>query len=371
MKLSPWPLLFFLASSALARTPPPKQVIAYVFVKDAVIDPSEIAAEQLTRINYAFANIQNGRMLEGFQNDAQNFAALVSLKSRNPALQILVSVGGWTWSGAFSAMALTSQSRAVFIDSVVVFVRKHNLDGLDIDWEYPGLPGIGNPYQPEDGGNYTALLKELRARFRREERNLHRTLLLSVATGASEAFLAHTQMRAVARYVDTVNLMSYDYYEPTDDKVAGHHAPLFTNPADPKHVSAGASVSAYLAAGVPARKLVLGVPFYGHAWAHVPPTNFGLYQAGGPTNLPSDYRTLIPFLQPSSGYVRHWDALASVPFLYNPDTATFISYEDPESITQKCRFVRSKHLAGMMFWDYEGDAAGVLLTTIHNALNGR
>jgi chitinase len=369
-------LLLFLPWIALAAAAPPKQVtpkqiIGYVFAKDALINPADISAEQLTRINYAFSNIQNGQIVEGFSNDAQNYATLVSLKTRNPALQILTSVGGWTWSGRFSDIALTKASRAVFIDSVVAFIRKYQLDGLDIDWEYPGMTGIGNPFRPQDKQHYTALLKELRKRFGREEQELHRPLLLSVATGASAEFLAHTQMRKVGKYVDTVNLMSYDYYEPDADKVAGHHAPLFTNPADPKHVSGQDSVTAYLAAGVPARKIVLGVPFYGHAWAQVSSTNFGLYQSGVPAHIPTDYRDLLPLLQPDSGYVCHWDAQAAVPFLYNPGAATFVSYEDPQSLAAKCQFVLAHHLGGIMFWDYEGDAASALLTSIHNGLAGR
>ena len=268
-------------------------------------------------------------------------------------------------------MALTTESRTKFIDSVVEFLGKYKLDGLDIDWEYPGSIGNGNPFRPEDKQNFTALLKELRSRFDHEKQRLHRPLLLSIATGASTEFLAHTEMDKVAHYVDTVNLMSYDYYEPTDDKIAGHHAPLFTNPADPKHVSVDASVTAYLASGVPARKLVVGVPFYGHAWSHVSPDNFGLYQPGQSSDIPSEYNALLPFLQPASGYVRHWDAQASVPFLYNAGNGTFISYEDPESLRAKCRFVLDKHLAGIMFWDYEGDAEGALLTSISGALSQR
>jgi chitinase len=362
-------LLLFLPWITLAAPAPPKQVIGYVFAKDAVLNQADIAAEQLTRINYAFSNIENGRIVEGFSHDAENYSVLVSLKARNPALQILTSVGGWTWSGRFSDMTLTKASRAHFIDSVVEFVRKYQLDGLDIDWEYPGMVGNGNPFRPEDKQHYTALLKELRTRFRREGRVLHRPLLLSVATGASSEFLAHTEMRKVSRYVDTVNLMSYDYYEPDSDKITGHHAPLFTSAADPKRVSADASLKAYRAAGVPERKLVLGVPFYGHAWAHVPPTNFGLYQPGAAgVNLPSGYRDLVPLLQPASGYVRHWDEQASVPFLYNPANGTFISYEDPESLVAKCRFVIVHHLAGIMFWDYESDAGSGLLQSIYNAL---
>ncbi len=343
-----------------------KAVIAYVFVKDRVLSPDEIAAGKLTRINYAFANIQDGEIAEGFAHDGENFAILAGLKVRNPHLQVLVSVGGWTWSGGFSDMSLTAASRQKFIESAVRFVNKYSLDGLDIDWEYPGLSGIGNPNRPEDKDNYTALLHELRVRFDHEEQHLGKHLYTSIATGASLDFLAHTDMRNAARYVDTVNLMAYDYYEPSSDALTGHHAPLFTNPADPKAVSADASVKAYVAAGVPSAKLVLGVPFYGHAWSAVNDVSHGLFQAAKPASVPASYRDIPALI--AAGYVRYWDPVSSAPYLYNPATRIFVSFEDPESVALKAKYVLHHHLRGIMFWEYAGDSNGELLDSINAAL---
>jgi chitinase len=356
-------LLFFAVASARDGAAP--EVIAYVFVMDRALQAGEIAAEKLTRINYAFANLKNGEMVEGFQHDADNFATLNSLKSRNRHLQVLVSVGGWTWSGGFSDMARTVETRRKFIASAVAFLDKYRLDGIDIDWEYPGLPGIGNPFRAEDRENYTALLKELRQQLDVEEKVWKRPLITSVAAGASAEFLDHTQMGIVARYVNTVNLMSYDYYEPSSSTITGHHAPLFTNPADPKAISADASLRAFLAAGVPAQKLVLGVPFYGHAWSGVGPASNGLFQPGKPANIPANYNQIVKLLK--AGYLRYWDKTSSAPYLYNPVTRTFISYEDPESVRLKARYVLQHKLGGIMFWDYHGDSDGALLNAIHAA----
>ncbi|WP_433982858.1 glycosyl hydrolase family 18 protein [Tunturiibacter empetritectus] len=125
----------------------------------------------MTRINYAFADLQNGKIVEGFAHDAENFAALNALKHANPSLTVLVSIGGWTWSGNFSDMSLTRQRRKIFIESAVQFIEKYELDGLDIDWEYPGMSGDNHRFRPEDKQNYTLLLKELRTRFNHEEEN--------------------------------------------------------------------------------------------------------------------------------------------------------------------------------------------------------
>jgi len=355
-----------MSSAAWGETRP--QVIAYVFPKGRVVAASEIKAEKLTRINYAFANIANGQIVEGDSVDAANYAMMHTLKQRNASLDVMVSVGGWLWSGQFSDVVLTPASRARFIDSVVVFLRKYQLDGLDIDWEYPGLVGAGNKFRPEDKQNFTALLRELRQRFDREQGTTHRRLLLSIAAGGSDEYLSHTEMGEDARYLDTINLMAYDYYEPDDGGRTGNHAPLYVDPVDPKKVSADGSVRAMEAVGVPAGKIVLGVPFYGHVWGKVPATNHGLFQTGGP--VPKAYAgyDVITSSMIGHGFTRYWDDAAKAPYLYNAAQHEFVSYEDPQSLRVKGAYVRKQGLAGVMFWEYFSDPSGVLLTTVDDSL---
>lgn len=357
-----------LSSTAHAKTDK-YAIAAYVFPRNMVLTSDQVAAKKLTRINFAFANINQGQIVEGDPSDAANLAILVGLKKENPDLTVLVSVGGWLWSGRFSDVALTPASRARFIDSVADFITRYKLDGLDIDWEYPAMAGAaGNVFRPEDKKNYTLLLKELRERFKKMQKPLHRHLYITIAAGASTEFLDHTEMDKVQKYVDTVNLMAYDYYEPEDDKITGNHAPLFVDPADPKGISSDKSVQQFEAAGVPAEKIVLGVPFYGHVWGHVAATNNGLFQPGDP--VPNAYSTYGKLTQDitSHGFTRYWDAKASVPYLYNSQKQIFVSYEDPESLALKCKYVIDHHLAGMMFWEYGSDPSGKLLDAIDRGL---
>ena len=343
-------------------------IVAYVFPRDNPLRQGEIEAQKLTRINYAFANIKGGRIVNGFAHDDQNLASLVALKQENPSLTVLVSVGGWLWSGAFSDMSRTQRGRALFISSVVDFVGRQQLDGLDIDWEYPGMPGAENHFRAEDMQNYTRLLKELRSRFNKLEKQLHRPLYVTIATGASSEFLSHTEMKKVKKYVDTVNLMAYDYYQPDSDAITGHHAPLYTNPADPKKISDDNSVQEYEKAGVPASKIVLGVPFYGHVWGQVPATNDGLFQPG--KEIPHGNASYGdgPEAMLKNGFIRYWDPVAAAPYLYNAEKQIFFSYDDPESLALKCKYVRAHKLKGIMFWDYESDTTGALLNAVNDGL---
>ncbi len=355
-------------SFGAARTPVKLEVTGYVFARGNPLTPGQVDAKYLTRINYAFANIKDGRLVLGAPVDAQNLAQLTALRNVNPRLTVLVSAGGWLWSQNFSDMALTAQSRRVFEDSAMEFLAQYDLDGLDIDWEYPGLPGAGHPYRAEDKQNFTALLQELRGRFDAESKRTGRRLYLTVAMGAGDDVIAHTEMRKVAQYVDTVNLMTYDYYEAGSDPTTGHHAPLFADPADPKKASSDETVRDYEKAGVPAEKILLGVPFYGRAWGEVADRNHGLFQPGKTVAGFNGQYSAISASLLGQGFTRYWDDMAKAPYLYNADKHIFVSYEDPESLAAKCKYVREHKLGGVMFWEYFGDSEQKLLQAIDQGL---
>jgi len=345
-----------------------KVVLAYVFVENNLVQPEQIAAQKLTHINYAFADIENGVIKKGFVHDEQNFAVLNSLKKQNPHLKVLISVGGWTWSGNFSDTALTEESRSKFAKSAVEFVRKYKLDGIDIDWEYPGLPGIGNPHRPEDKENFTLLLKALREELDRYQVEDNKHYLTTVAAGAADEFVEATDMGEAARYLDFVNLMTYDFYVAEADPITGHHTCLYTNPKAPKDISTHHAVQNFIRAGVPSDKIVIGSAFYGQAWGEVDSKNNGLFQPGKPAAINSSYRSIRTELEGNYGFKRYWDDVARAPYLYSHSRRIFISYDDPVSVKLKCNYVLDNKLGGIMFWEYYGDYQNELLSIMAEML---
>lgn len=361
--------LILSACFGLAAPPPAAPIITgYLFPRGAALVPGKLALKNLDRINYAFARTGKGRIETDSDADARNFALLNDLKRENPSLTILISVGGWSGSRGFSDIALTTASRRRFIESVIEFLRLYRLDGLDVDWEYPASTGAGNRYRPADKHNFTLLVKELREQFSLEEKKTHNKLYLTIAAGASDEYLSNTEMAEVAKYVDTVNLMTYDYSEPGVDPLTGHNAPLYANPADARRVSSDQTVEAFEKAGVPPEKILLGVPFYGRIWSGVDATNHGLFQPGkvAPQQY-APYRIISGMLK--EGFVRYWDAASQVPYLYNPAKRIFVSYDDPASMAAKARYARSRHLGGIMFWESTDDPEGTLLGALRAGLN--
>ena len=349
---------------------PKAAIIGYVFPQERLLAPDEVDAAKLTHINYAFANVKDGRLVEGFAHDAENLRVLTGLRARNPELRVLVSVGGWTWSKGFSDAALTAESRRRFCESAVAYLKRHDLDGLDVDWEYPGLPGDNNPYRPEDRANFTALMTDLRAHLDAAATGSDKHYLLTFAAGAFPDYLAHAAMNEVAGVVDFVNLMTYDFRVPGAEPEAGHNANLLAHPKDASGSSADRAVRDFLAAGVPARKLVLGVPFYGRAW-EVQGDYGPLYVPGkAAKGFGSGRYSALRELPTQPGWLRLWDDAAQAPWLWNPEKKLFVSYEDPRSLRLKCALVRERGLGGVMFWEYSEDGGGELLRTLYEELIG-
>jgi chitinase len=182
--------------------------------------------------------------------------------------------------------------------------------------------------------------------------------------------LRHLEPAELARVLDFINVMTYDYH--SGDTIAHFNSPLRAISGDPVPLwNIEASLRGFLAAGVPAARLVVGAPFYGRGYGGVAPANGGLLQRGTEAAAGEwrsvDYRVLVQRQPEQHGFTRHWQPEAQVPWLYNPRTRVFLSYDDPQSIAAKAGYVREQGLGGIMFWELGGDN-GELLQAIQDGL---
>ena len=359
---------------------------------------SRVRGEKITHINYAFSNISpEGECIHG-DIDADtirffggnksvngetdpidglrgNFRQLMLLKEKYPELKVLISIGGWTWSEHFSDAALTETSRVRFVQSCLdLYLVRYGeaFDGVDIDWEYPVSGGL-YPGRPEDTHNLTLLLQEFRSQMDALQKTTGRPYLLTLAGPAAPDTIGNFELGEIQNTLDWINLMTYDFHVASEPET-GLLSPLYGSPRDPDPVSrdsynADAAVKAYLAAGVPAKKIVLGIPFYGRAWKDT--LGNGLFEpAGGPAMGQDEpgYMSYTEIVQgPLKTYQRYWEENAKVPWLHDMDDGVFISYEDAESIGWKVQYIRDKGLGGAMVWELGLDG-GLLIGPLGDGL---
>ena len=333
--------------------------------------PPVIHPEKLTHLNVAFAHIdKTSHVFLDSAATGKSLRELQALKTRNPQLKIILSVGGWQAEG-FCDAALTDSSRHVFADSVAKLLREYSLDGIDVDWEYPGHGVAGIKFRPEDKQNFTRLLQVLRetldAQSVAQKRTGGNPYLLTIAAADREYF-DYTEMDKVHVYLDWINLMSYDFFNSLTT-TTGHHAGLYRSEhALPRDRNADSAVTQYLVAGVPADKIVLGVAFYGRGFAGVTARNKGVNQPYEHFEGEHTYRELVEKLIGKQGFVRYWDARAQAPYLWNDTSRVFITYDDPQSIAIKARYVLQHRLGGIMFWELSQDHDDELLDTVARGL---
>ncbi len=344
-------------------------IIAYVGGFRGIAEIDSLDPSKLSHINYAFVDVKDNRAwLHNLSTDTINFRRLNELKKRNKDLKLLISMGGWTWSKNFSDAVLTDTSTHAFAYSCIDIVADYNLDGVDIDWEYPGLKGDNNKFRPEDKQGYTRLFKELREGLDSLEKITHKKYFVTTAVGAHQNYIEHTEMDKVAKYVDFVNLMSYDYAGPRNT-ISSHHTNLYTSSSDTAQESTDESVKAFIAAGVPADKLVVGLGFYGKGWEMESTDNNGLYRKTVKPVRAGGFDLLKDSLENKNGYIKYWDDVAKAPYLFNAATKHFITYDDERSIREKCEYIKKHGLAGAMFWEYADDKKEILLDVIDDAFD--
>ena len=363
--------LIFVVSILSCTSPSPDKgvkIMAYYFPHPGNFNTEALPLYKLTHIIFSFTEVIDNEMKFVNDSDGLMLKKLVQEKKNHPKLEVMIACGGWGGSGGFSEMSRTTGNREKFVESVVRFLKEYNLDGLDIDWEYPGMPGIGNPYIPEDKENFTALMQELRKGLDK----IGKDQVLTFAVAGWEEFFNHVELNKVMPSVTYMNVMSYDLAG-GDDSFTSHHTNLGWvkmediegTPAATKILEEGDSTKPYsaekiisycMAKGVNPGQIVIGGAFYGKGWQGVPPENNGLYQLNrGPWAERNSYATIREKREDANGFVRHWDPIAKAPFLYNPTDSIFVSYEDTVSIRYKTEYAIKTGLGGIMFWSLGSD----------------
>ncbi len=363
-------ILTVVSISCHRRQPDEKgtQIMAYYYTRWNNFHPETLPLDKLTHIIFSFTEVIDGEMKFPEDTLGMMLKRLVKERKNHPKLKVMVACGGWAGSKGFSDMAMTDEGRKKFVESVLKFIKEYDIDGLDIDWEYPGLPGDDNPYSPADKENFTKLMCELKTGMN----TICDYLVLTWASAGWERAFDYIELDKVMQCVNYVNVMSYDLAG-GGDPYTSHHTNLGLikmediqgTPAAAKMIEEGDStkpfstekiVTMLIEKGVNPSQIVIGSNFSGRAWQGVPPENNGLYQLNrGRAILRAGYSAIRESMEDKNGFTRFWDPVAKAPYLYNAKDSLFITYDDTMSVRLKTKYVAEKSLGGIMFWQLGAD----------------
>jgi chitinase len=329
-------------------------VIGYFAGPSTALDSFPI--QKLTHLIFSFCHLKAGKLSVDSKADSACIQKMVSFKQIYPSIKIILSLGGWGGCKDCSATFATRKGRNRFARSVKEINQYFQTDGIDLDWEYPAIPGYpGHPYSRADKKNFTALVKALR-------RQLGTKHELSFAAGGFDLFIdSSVEWKKVMKRVDKVNIMSYDLVHGAS-KVSGHHTPLYSTPQQKE--SGDNAVRRLVQLGVPAHKIILGAAFYARMFEVSDTNSQGLYR---PAHFYRgiSYRRLYDTVSATNGFVQYWDPVANAPYAFNAQRKMQVTYDDSLSIARKTEYVIKKGLGGIMFWQLMDDkGSGGLLDVI-------
>lgn len=399
-------ILFLLSFLSFAQNQTCKEVIGYYpnwqwYDRNKLVSPSSLDYTKYSIINYSFfdvapnGNIQitdpwaDKNLLLGpinwavapagydtgydfgnpaYHHSGQKFSEICHSND----VKLLPSIGGWTLSNNFSAIAADPIKRQTFANSCVELIDAFGFDGIDLDWEYPGyLPHNGTS---QDKVNFTLLLQDVRTAIDNYGVNNNKTMILTAAVGASEARMLDVEWNNVSVILDAINLMSYDFFGAWDVQ-SNHNSPMFSpSQGDPTFNLSSAVDKLINFYNVDPNKINAGVAFYGRSskTSGTPMlfgTNNGLVDN---VTYSEDEGSPLYYniLKNMHLFEYNWDNQAKVPYLTGSNGLnTFVSYDDERSIGLKAEFIIDNNLRGAIIWEITGDyiestpGSGVILGT--------
>ncbi|MGN9792685.1 glycosyl hydrolase family 18 protein [Streptomyces sp. OZ13] len=342
------------------------------------------SASKITHINYAFGNVSGGKCTIGdayadydkaYTADQSvdgkadtwdqplrgNFNQLRKLKAQYPHIKVLWSFGGWTWSGGFGQAV---QNPAAFAQSCYDLVEDPRwadvFDGIDLDWEYPNACGLS--CDTSGPAAFKNMMQAMRTKF--GANNLVTAAVTADASSGGKIDAA--DYGGAAQYLDWYNVMTYDFFGAWAAKgPTAPHSPLTSYPGIPQAgFNSAEAIAKFKAKGVPAKKLLLGIGFYGRGWTGVTQSAPGGTATGPAAGTYEqgieDYKVLRNSC-PATGTIAGT--------AYAHCGTNWWSYDTPATVTSKMNWANNQGLGGAFFWEFSGDTSnGELVGAINSGL---
>lgn len=294
-------------------------------------------------------------------------ASIRGLMDTAPEPLVILGVGGYANSSSFSTVAGDPAARARFASSCVALVAEYGFDGLQVEWSQPVLGAFPEfDGQPDDWANYERLLASTRS----ELDSIRDGLLLTIVGPADLTFTPSEELTAAVDQVDIVTLVTYDLSGPWS-ALTELTAPIYRR-VEGVGLSVNFVTGLWLAAGVPASKLVLGYPLYGWGWDGVESAEIGVSSTGFAPGSGADagvYSWDVLRNAIANTSLRRWDAGAQGAWALAPE-GVFLSFDDTEVVQAKAAYVLEHGLRGLNGVSLGSDVQAELPSVAQTALAG-
>ena len=316
---------------------------------------SNIPIDYIPEISYAFFNLkENGEVFSGDtwadfeKGDGGNLGEFLKLKKSGKNFNLILSIGGWSWSKYFSNAVSTETNRQAFVKSIIdLFIKYPIFCGVSLDWEYctndsKNYGNSGNISDKNDSKNFLEFCKLLKIEF---QKNKMENYKISTCTSADVNIVKLLEIKELEKYIDEFHIMTYDFmgFSGVQSKT-GHHTNL--KRCDYCNYSVEGIIEYFLQMGINSTKLFIGAAAYSRGFKQ---TN-GPGSTGIGSNETFKYKEL-----PVNGFIEYWDPKCLAPFLYNSNTKEYISYDNKNSIYEKSKYTWEKNLGGIIIWESSGD----------------
>lgn len=333
---------------------------------------SEVDPNLCTHIVYSFFGIVNyvnhptlgneSHVDSTAANDLPVLMQLGALKSQNPDLKILMAVGGWALGGEpFSVMAADPSRRSSFITDVRNLVIQLQLDGLDIDWEYPTHRGG----VPEDSANFVSLIQDVRTVFNMIGPMFQKSLMITAALPGGSSWMEGLDLPSLHPLLDYINVMTYDLHGQWDGYTGIHGAlyPRSSETGDDRKLNQDWAIQTYLDGGVPKEKILMGIPTYGNSFRRIvtgleATLGEAAYSSGansGPMTMEAGFMSYYEICQATKlgGWTDHYDDEQKDSWANNWNY--WVGYTGIEGVGHKAQYIKDNELAGAFVWTLDLD----------------